>query len=102
MSSAPAFTQQGDIHPQVLVFNESHCEWQCWAEAKPASDGAVWAAQLFCAPVVLLGLAFYNLAAQEVKMRDSADFSIFFFFFKYSFNVSISGTRILGVLINCS
>lgn len=74
----PAFTQQGDIHPQVLVFNESHCEWQCWAEAKPASDGAVWAAQLFCAPAVLLGLAFYNLAAQEVKMRDSADFSIFF------------------------
>lgn len=65
--------------PKSLFFNGSHCEWQRWAEAKPTLDGATWAAQLLCALVVLLGLAFYNLVAQEVKMRDSADFCFFFF-----------------------
>lgn len=35
---------------------------------------ALFFPKLICALVVLLCLAFYNLAAQEVKMRDSADF----------------------------
>ena len=30
--------------------------------------------KLICALVISLCLAFYNLAVQEVKMRDSADF----------------------------
>lgn len=50
--------------------------------------------------VILLGKAVYSLAAQGVKQRDSADFSKFSP--KYSFNVNISGTGILRVLINCS
>lgn len=95
-----AYTQHSNIHTQVLIFNGSHCERQCWAEAKPTLDGAMGVAQLLCTLVVLLGLACYYLSAQEVKMRDSADFQ--FFSLKYSFNVSISGTKILGVLINCS
>lgn len=73
-----AYTQHVNIHTQVLISNGSHCEWQRWAEAKPTLDGAMWAAQFLCALVVLLGLAFYNLVAQEVKMRDSADFLFFF------------------------
>lgn len=72
-----AYTQHGNIHTQVLIFNGSHCEWQCWAEAKHTLDGAMWVAQFLCALVVLLGLAFYYLSAQEVKMRDSAEFQFF-------------------------
>lgn len=51
--------------------------------------------------VVLFDTASYSLAAQEVKMKGLSRF-FYFFFLKYSFNVSISGTGTLGVLINCS
>ena len=61
----------------VCIFN-GKLLWMVVLKAERPNLSLVVAAQFFpkliCALVISLCLAFYNLAVQEVKMRDSADF----------------------------
>lgn len=64
----------------VCIFSGNYCERWCWKWKRPNSRLVVAVLlflKLICAFVVSFCLAFYNLAGQEAKMRDSADLNFF-------------------------